>query len=147
MKKHEHVIIIAIVVFFVLLSAGVSHFAFGSVNTSRAVVPESYAGYLQHDLSVANFPSPILPTEAEIVYIPEPEPVPIQMPAHRYVVTSQNGFIVVLYAVPEGETEQIMTITNTSVNSLAIEEQERLAQGINIYTEDALFRILEDYGS
>jgi hypothetical protein len=58
-----------------------------------------------------------------------------------FVVTSKDGYIVVYFA------DEISEVTFTPVHSLPQEEQERLARGISVYTEDDLFRILEDYGS
>ncbi|MCL2578146.1 MAG: hypothetical protein FWE27_08890 [Defluviitaleaceae bacterium] len=64
-------------------------------------------------------------------------------PAHNYILTVNDGYIVVLHA---GD-EDIKEVTFTPANTLPIEDQERLAQGIRVYTEEALIRILEDFGS
>jgi hypothetical protein len=58
-----------------------------------------------------------------------------------YTVTSQNGVIVVRYS------DEIIEVTSTVSTALPPEEQSRLAEGIRVYTEEALVRILEDYGS
>ena len=66
-------------------------------------------------------------------------------PQPKYVVTKQDGLIVVRY--PDHQGGGIHTITNTHTTALPQEEQDRLAGGIHVYTQDALFRVLEDYGS
>jgi hypothetical protein len=80
-------------------------------------------------------------TKSAQEFEPDREPT---TPAHRFIVTSKDGVIVVYHA---GEKSEIKEVTLTPVNALPPEEQERLAQGILIYTEEALIRILEDYGS
>jgi len=138
---------ITVVVFLAIFGIGASYLALGQIHESGSgiVNSDSYTGYLQQDLSFASFQLEPLPTQAEVAYIPEPEPA--SAPAHKYVVTSHNGYIVVHYAAHESKSDPLRTATNISISSLAPEELERLAQGIHIYTEEALFRILEDYGS
>ena len=111
------------------------HFFFDPVYTSGAP-GDDYAAY---EVSAA---PEILPHYTETEAVEEPD-----LPNYKYVVTVQDGYIVVLYATGADKAAQIKTITNTSVAALPPEEQERLTQGINVYTEDMLFRILEDYGS
>ena len=74
----------------------------------------------------------------------QPEAQEHDFPADNFIVSSKDGYIVVYYA---GEIPEIKEITFTPINALPVEEQERLAEGIYIYTEEALVRILEDYGS
>jgi len=141
---------IAIAACFSLLGILTGYLIWGSIYTTRAGVAkfEAQTGYAQKDISIANFDDEFLllpmSNPEEIMYEPELELIP--SPAHRYVVTSQDGYIVVHYANSKNG-EQIHRVTSTSVSSLPLEEQERLAEGIYIYNEDALFRILEDYGS
>ncbi|MCL2200111.1 MAG: BofC C-terminal domain-containing protein [Defluviitaleaceae bacterium] len=71
----------------------------------------------------------------------EEQPEPSEEESYKFVVTSKDGVIVVY------QGDRLKETTQTYVNALPIEEQERLAQGIPIYTEEALVRILEDYGS
>jgi len=66
-------------------------------------------------------------------------------PSYLYVVTTLDGYIVVYHATEYGGG--IKEMTSTAVGALAPEELERLAVGIRIYTEEALARILQDYGS
>jgi len=141
MHKSDHIIIIAVITFFSLLGFGAGYIVFGPLSASSAAATES--GYLQYDMSIAGVEfSPRLEETA-----PEPEPEPLVLPAHRYVVTSQNGYIAVHLANADGGAGEQISTLNMSVTSLPAEEQERLARGINVYTEDALIRILEDYGS
>ena len=70
---------------------------------------------------------------------------PQELPTHRYVVTTQDGYIVVLHAEAYGGG--VKEITSTAVGALAPEELTRLSDGIHIYSDEALARILQDYGS
>jgi hypothetical protein len=65
---------------------------------------------------------------------------------YEFIVTTDGEFIVVYYAAGEN-AGQVMEVTPIVVNAFPAEERERLERGIGIYTEEALFRILEDYGS
>jgi len=150
MTKRDHYAMITIAVCFSLLGILIGYLIFGSIYTASAGVRkfEAQTGYVQNDVSIASFDDEFLPlfmpNHEEMVYEPEPDVVPT--PSHRYIVTSEDGYIVVHYADSKSG-EHIHTMTNTSVSSLPPEEQERLVNGIYIYNEDALFRILEDYGS
>jgi len=148
MTKRDHYAMIAIAVCFSLLGILIGYLLFGSIHTARAGVTglEAQTGYVQNDMSIAGFGDEFLPMSIpeEVTYEPEPESIP--SPSHRYVVTSQDGYIVVHYANSKSG-EQIHRMTGTSVSSLPPEEQKRLTEGIYIDNEDALFRILEDYGS
>ena len=64
---------------------------------------------------------------------------------HLYIVTALDGYIVVYHAEKNGG--EIKVITTTAISALGPEEQERLLAGIPIYTDEALVRILQDYGS
>jgi len=89
-------------------------------------------------------PSP--PVAALQAGLPPPQPQAESVPSYIYIVTSLDGYIVVQYAGDKAG-EGIHLTTNKAVNALPPEEQERLAAGIAVYTEEALFRLLEDYGS
>jgi len=155
MKKHEHIIIICTILAAVLLGAGASYLTFGRLHASDTARYESYESYLPQDLAVANLApglQDILQAKADIVYTPgskselPQQDLQAQLPDHKYVVTARDGFIVVLYA-GHNKSGTVHTITNTPITALPQEEQERLANGINVYSEEALFRILEDFGS
>ena len=72
-------------------------------------------------------------------------PLVIDEDAHLYVVTALDGYIVIYHAYAYGGS--LKEITSTPVGILAQEELDRLAQGIKIYSEEALAMILQDYGS
>ena len=83
--------------------------------------------------------------QAENPAPPYNQPPLEESPAHLFVVTILDGFIVVYHAEKHGGG--LKETTNTFVDALAPEEQERLASGIRIYTDEALARLLQDYGS
>ena len=66
-----------------------------------------------------------------------------EAPAYMYVVTILDGYIVVYHSGDGGLKE----VTNTAVGALAPEELEYLAKGVRVYSDEALARILQDYGS
>jgi hypothetical protein len=118
-----------------LLGISLGYFVFGpmgvSARTDEYVLAEKFSGkqaYVNYDYKVSHI-------EAE-QNTPEF--------AHGFIVTSRDGVVVVYHA---GEPPEIMEVTIIPVNAFPQEEQERLSEGIRIYTEEALFRILEDYGS
>jgi len=142
MKRRDYFAVGAILVCSVFCGALFGHFLFGPVHTSGAQDDDYVMSPPEH--IYANFIPQIVPTYTETEAPTEPLP---DLPGHKYVVTAVEGYIVVLYAAQENKVAQAKTITGISVASLPPEEQERLSQGINVYDEDALFRILEDYGS
>lgn len=152
MKKHEHIIAVCIMVAAIVLGAGASYFTFSRASGSA----EYDLGYMPYNLFAADFAPDFFMGKMEMAYAPSIKSQKAQQHLvaqhradeilHKYVLTSQDGFIVVLYA-GHNKSGHIHSITNTPVSSLPEDEQERLAAGINIYTEDALFRILEDFGS
>lgn len=137
MRKRDYFAIGAILVCSVFFGAVFGHFLFAPVYTYGAP-GDDFANPLYY----ASFTPEILPvyTAAEDTKELEPE-----QPSYKYVVTVQDGYIVVLCATRGDKTVQIET--GTSIASLPPEEQERLSLGIYVHDEDTLFRILEDYGS
>jgi len=135
MKKRDYFVMGIILVCSAFFGVLFGHFFFDPVYTSGAPGDD----YVAYQVSTA---PEILPLYTEVEADEEPD-----LPNHRYVVTVQDGYIVVLYATQADKAAQIKTTTNTSVAALPPEEQERLTQGINVYSEEILFRILEDYGS
>jgi hypothetical protein len=111
------------------------YFIFGPMGVSAGITDYDYSG------EVAEYTQRYSIRAYEPIYEVAENPVE---PTHNYILTVNNGYIVVLHA---GDDPTIKEITPTPVNALPPEEQERLAQGIHIYTEEALIRILEDYGS
>jgi len=115
-----------------------------------------YILFATHDHSLVYAESPtVYHTEAPNIVIAHTEnppplkhqpPVTINEPdGHLYVVSTLNGYIVVYHAEHAGG--EIKELTSTAVESLSQDELEMLAQGIRIYSEEALARILQDYGS
>jgi len=151
MKRRDYYTIIAIITCFSLLGVLAGYIIFGPIYTTNAISlgPEQGQEYLQYNISTASFDEGLTPVQImKYAATSEPEPEPISAPSPRYIVSSQDGYIVVHYVTPEGKADvQLNRLTSIFVSSLPQEEQERLAAGIPIYTEDALFRILEDYGS
>ena len=82
------------------------------------------------------YPYMLGPAESQ----PEEEPC-----SHLYVVTTLGGYLVVYHADKNGGG--IKEVTSTAVGALAPEELERLKIGIRVYSDEALARILQDYGS
>ena len=64
---------------------------------------------------------------------------------HRYVVTVVDGYIAVFYADHAGG--KMKELTTTPAAGLPYTDRARLLEGIYIYSEEALARILQDYGS
>ena len=62
---------------------------------------------------------------------------------HRYIVTTVDGYI----AVFQAEDGNLVEVTTTPTSTFSLYELERLRNGIRIYTDEALARILQDYGS
>ena len=63
-----------------------------------------------------------------------------------YILSEQNGYIAVFYKFPVNGTN-LKEITSTHINALPPEEKARIATGIEVEGENALMKILEDYGS
>lgn len=62
----------------------------------------------------------------------------------RYMVGTSNGFVAVFYGT---SGEALKEITTTPTTALPPEEQQRLLEGIRVYTNEELVRVLQDYGS
>ena len=66
----------------------------------------------------------------------------------KYILRTDHGFVTVFY-IQDGQ-DQPLTLkerTRTPVSALSPEERKRLSDGIYIYTEEQLVRLLQDYGS
>lgn len=64
----------------------------------------------------------------------------------HYVIGIKDGYIAVFYQENINGTK-LKEMTNTPVNSLALEERKRLEDGIKISGDDKLIAILQDYES
>ena len=85
-----------------------------------------------------------------VAVIPETQPPPTETPPpepeqHLYIVTTTNGYLAIYHS--ENNGGGLKELTTTTVCALPREEQEALKAGIRIYTEEALVRLLQDYGS
>ena len=125
----------------VLMGFALGFIVFGPVQQTVAYADTAAVHYLSEPYFAPINPENCMPPVAEYSQPAEYEP-----PAsHLYVVTMLDGYIVVYYAEENGGG--IKELTNTFAGALATEEQERLAMGIRIYTDEELARILQDYGS
>ena len=68
-----------------------------------------------------------------------------ETPSYLYVMTILDGYIVVYHG--PGFGGGIKEVTNTPISTLDPEEVDKLVEGIKIYSDEALARILQDYGS
>ena len=64
----------------------------------------------------------------------------------RYVVSQKDGYVAVYYEEAQNGIS-IHEVTDTPISSLPKEEQDRLRDGITVYGNDNLCKILADYGS
>lgn len=66
--------------------------------------------------------------------------------AQSYIVGVQDGFVAVFYTEAM-DGAKIKEVTDTPISALPKEDQKKLLEGISISGDDALIRLLEDYGS
>lgn len=64
----------------------------------------------------------------------------------HFIVGIHEGYIAIFYDNGSGELE-LKEITETPISSLPEEEQNKLREGIRVYGEETLIRLLEDYTS
>jgi hypothetical protein len=67
------------------------------------------------------------------------------IPAHHYVLRIAGGYIAVYYAEEAGGG--LKELTTVPASALPEADMEGLAEGIRVYSEEGLARILQDYGS
>lgn len=65
----------------------------------------------------------------------------------NYVIGIKNGYVAVFYHENKLCALNLKEVTNTPVNSLSPEEQERLKNGIKISGNDNLLLVMQDYES
>jgi len=147
MNMKKKYVLLTICTISALVGIGLGYFVFGPAALS------AQEAETEHEIKYADFQKYVPEQEATQVYnptpptpLPEPPAEPIEPPPHLFVVTTVDGYIAVYHAASDGKGE-LIEITSTPTNALPLIEQSRLAQGIRIYTEEALIRILEDYGS
>ena len=118
-----------------VLGIGLGYFLFGPMGLAAGDAPHYHAAAGLHYSPLAKAGH-----EHELTKRAAPPYEP------SYLVTLGNGYIVV-YSINEKAGDTLIDTMPTQVHTLPPEEQARLARGIRIYTEEALIRILEDYGS
>jgi len=125
-----------------LAGLGLGYLVLGPIQASAMANREVYVPYGIVETAVPELLTP----EPEATDVPSLEFEPEQEYTHQYLVTTSNGYIVI-YNMASHDKAQTREITTTTITSLPPEEQARLQDGIRIYTEEALVRILQDYGS
>ncbi len=79
------------------------------------------------------------------------KPAPALEPA-RYILGLQDGYVTVFYKDPITDEagnyiSNIKEITKTPATSLSRDDQERLTIGVEIASDEELYKALQDYGS
>ena len=73
---------------------------------------------------------------------------PDDSPRPRYVLGTDHGFVAVFYIQDDlNQTLALKERTLTPETALSTDDRKRLDDGIYIYTEEQLIRLLQDYGS
>ena len=129
----------------VLMGFGLGFLAFGSADENltyadTTTVYQAGAPYY----GAVNYEEYELP---EISCVPYAyyETVDTNFDSHMYVVKAVDGYIVIYYSESNGGG--VMEFTSIFAGALSMEDQQRLAEGIPVYTNEELVRILQDYGS
>lgn len=140
-KYNVRYVLLALCVLSALLGISLGYLVFGPIQASAMAGRESLrdSDEILYDAELASFSFHI----DEMYHTSTPE---FSEEGHRYLVTAQDGYIVV-YDLISGGKIQSPEVTSTTIDSLDPEEQARLLGGIRVYTDEALVRILEDYGS
>jgi len=91
--------------------------------------------------------SPPEPNIYELSHISNTSPAAIvpavDVVSPKYVLGESNGFVAVFYY----NQLDVKEMTRTPTSSLTDSEFKRLSEGVNIYTDEQLVRILQDYDS
>jgi len=66
--------------------------------------------------------------------------------AEHYVVTEHEGFVAV-FRRNGAAPLSLVEVTRTPLSSLSLSEQARIREGVVVYSEEALLRIIQDYES
>ena len=102
-------------------------YAVGNTQEVAASPPEPHV----YKLSSTTSPAAVAPaTEADNT-------------APKYVLGASDGFVAVFYY----NRPDIKELTRTPTSSLTTDEFNRLSEGVYIYNEEQLVRILQDYDS
>lgn len=68
---------------------------------------------------------------------------PVATAPYEYVLSEQDGYIIVYYA----DQETVYSITDIPVKSLSLKLQQEIRQGKFIYSEQELYNFLESHSS
>jgi predicted neutral ceramidase superfamily lipid hydrolase len=138
-EKRLYALIIGACVLSILLGVSFGYLIFSGTTVNANIYAHTKAGATVPVVSgsVNEVVSAVASATGEAVY-PNTD-------SYRYIVTVVDGYVTVFYADHFGGTMKEMT--NLPANALPVSDIERLTEGIRIYTEEALERILQDYGS
>jgi len=123
----------------ILMGFGVGYILFAP-GESTVVYAEAGPLYQAEILTPNTEASETLPDAVYYRHIPHEE-----SPSYLYVVSIMDGYVVVYHA--PGFGGEIKEVTNTPIGALDSEELDQLIAGIKIYSDEALARVLQDFGS
>ena len=134
---------IVTMVLIVALSSGTGVAAgYGLGRNSQGLLTEA-AGIPAHYLAATSPPALSTSPPDQNQYEPS-----VANPQPRYVLGTDHGFVAVFYIQNDlNQTLALKERTLTPETALSIDERKRLTDGIYIYTEEQLVRLLQDYGS
>jgi len=140
-EKKLYALVIGACVLSIVLGVAFGYLIFGGATVNASI----YAG---SQVQGEPFTVPLISGKAsEVMDIAQETAgfLPSDNEAHRYIVTVLDGYITVFYAdhIGGGVKEK----TTSPADVLPSTDIQRLQEGIRIYTEEALARILQDYGS
>ena len=133
MDKRIYVWMLGLCLGSVLLGVGLGYLVFGGARVS-ATIYTGAVGFSEEQVGSKDGVGEVLPG---LLYELGDEAA-----GYLYLVTVMDGFVAVMYAC--GEVKEVTTIPT---NTLPAADMAFLEQGIRIYTDEALARILQDYGS
>jgi hypothetical protein len=139
-EKKLYVLVIGSCVLSILLGVGFGYLIFGGASVNASI----YAG-ARTDAAVPVVSGSVNQVVSAVASSVGEENFPVGEAMHHYVVTIIDGYIAVFYAEHNGG--DIKEMTTVPANVLPAADIERLQEGIRIYNEEALARILQDYGS
>ena len=138
LEKNWHIIALAACLTSIMLGIVFGYFISGrNLVIALETMPE-----LEYEVILEATDTHAMPDVIDDITIPVYAGTP---PTHRYVVTVVDGFVAVFYASHTGGA--LKEVTTAAAHALSAYELEQLEAGIFIYTEEALARILQDYGS
>jgi len=145
MNKHMSKILVGACTAALFFGLGVGYLLFSGATGLGAAYVQAYSPptdmmYASTSVIPAAEYAPFLPMAPGSTDRADAAPPPIP---HRYIVTMVDGFI----AVVDAQEGVLLELTTTPTSTFSIYDLDRLRNGIRIYTDEALARILQDYGS